>query len=185
MRKALMTKENWGLLNACRAEKSESREALKNINITDQYVEATNGRIAVRFKIEALSLPNMETGVYKVISAAKYDKMFFELILEHDPEAQFPDTKKIFPENATAGAMRTFEILPERTAKQSISGAIIYLYQLTGNGYSAANLAKVAKLSAYWKVYNQGKDKAVYMLAMENSAPEVLIMPFKLEFANE
>ena len=95
MKKALMTKENWSLLNACRADKSECREALKNINITDQHVEATNGRIAVRFKIEALSLPNMETGVYKVISAAKYDKMFFELILEHDPEAQFPDTKKV------------------------------------------------------------------------------------------
>ena len=179
MEKILMVTENWKALDACRAGKDECRETLRNININDQYVESTNGKIAIRFKLESLSLPTITPGAYKVISATKYDKMFTELVLELEPDVQYPDTKKIFPENRTAGEKLTIEILPERSAPLNISSAMIQIFKLTGNAYTHENISTFAVLKAYWSIYNQGKNRAIYLT---NSAGtiETLVMPFKI-----
>jgi len=174
-----MVTNNWKTLDACRVGKNESRETLKNINITDQHIESTNGHIAIRFTKESISLPTIANGAYKVISATKCNKLSTEIILEHQPEAQFPDTKRLFPENATAGSKITIEIMPEKDAPYSITSAIIQMYKLTGNAYANEYVKKLSILGAYWGIYSQGDNRAIYL---ENSAGTIsaLIMPFKI-----
>ena len=179
MEKILMDTNNWKALDACRAGKNGGRETLKNININDQHVESTNGKIAIRFKLESLSLPTITPGAYKVISATKYSKLFTELVLELAPDVQYPDTKTIFPENRTAGEKLTIEILPERSAPLNISSAMIQIFKLTGNAYTHENISTFAVLKEHWAVYNQGESRFIYLT---NSAGtiEALVMPFKI-----
>ncbi len=178
MEKVLMNTDNWKTLDACRAGKTEDRDALKNINVTDRHVESTNACVVIRFNIKMLSRP-LPAGIYKVISATKYDKLLTELVLEIQPEEQYVDTAWIFPENKTAGSKITIEILPERTAEMSISSAMIQIFKLTGNAYTHGNLAKLAKLNDYWAIYNQGENKPIFM-ANAAGTVEALIAPFRI-----
>ena len=176
MEKVLILTEQYQLIKSIIFGK---REQLKGINLTDKYIEVTDGRMALRLRRDCI-LPLDLRGVYKIISATKHNKTFTELVIEQQEDAQYPDIDAIWPSVRCVRDCTHIKILPERPAPLSISNAMIQLYKHTESAFSYLYISRLAVLGCNWKVYKYGKDKQALFIS-EDSVAEVVILPFKLD----
>lgn len=179
MEKVLMSTDQYKLVQSIIPGKDEHREQLKGINLTDKHIEVTDGRMALRLRRDCLSLPDLR-GVYKIISAVKFNKTFTELVIEKQEEAQYPDMDAIWPSVPRVDDCINIEILPEKTALLSISSAMVRLFKYTESAFCHEYIARLAALACCWKVYKSGKDKQALFIS-ECGRAEVVILPFKWE----
>lgn len=177
MEKVLIATDKWQVLNNCRADKKDSREVLQGVNISTKYIEATDGRVAIRIDRDQASACN--NGAYNVISARKHSQGFTELILEpSEMTSQYPDTDTVFPKDYKKDAGFLLCLEPDKKAPGSMANAVITLFERTKNCYSTVLLARIQGLGEAWQAYNMGQDKAVYLRDTSGTV-QALILPFK------
>jgi len=178
MEKILMNTKDWKLIDQVRAGKNEGRDQLRNINITADHIEATNGRIAVRLNRAEVSIGEdaSKNGVYEIIVAKKYSKTLTELILERTKNVQYPDINKVWPDISGKPTLNVL-ITSEKKSTFNITGVIIKLFEHTGNGYSSEYLRLLSHFDKTWCAYNMGKNRAVLL---KDDKIQILIMPFDI-----
>jgi len=178
MEKVLMNTNDWKLIDKARAGKNEGRDRLKNINITSNHVEATNGRVAVRLDRAAISIKkdSGKRGPYEIITAKKYSATFTELTLERAEDVQYPDINQIWPD-IYGKATQEITISPDKVSTTSLTSAVLGLFKLTGNGYAAGYLGLISHYDRVWRAYNIGENKPVVMVSED---VQIVIMPFKI-----
>jgi len=172
MKTITISKENATLIKSILKENAKTRENLNCINITDKYVEATNGRVAVRINRDQIFSSDIENGRYKIISQVKSGKIHVDMILKAENDYNFPDCDHVFPDVYNDN----IDLHIEKNAT-SCSNAIINLYKFTLNGYSIDYINNISHYNETWKVYSYGKDKIV---SFKSDMLEYIIMPFSL-----
>jgi len=180
MEKTLVTTESWRLLDGARAGKKETREAFQHIHVDQERdaVIATNGRIMVKLPCDAIAC-NVKSGTYRVESAKKYEKDFYELILSPE-NIQYPEWWKVFPVDVDplADVRRSGNVEIEKDLL-SCSLALVEIYRFTGYALNVEYLQLLGKAGhIYWKYARC--EKAVYLKTTGATMAEVLIMPLRV-----
>ena len=143
-------------LQAFLAGKKESREALKALHITPEYIEATDGCALLRIGRE-MAPGDMPAGVYTIASVKKIGAGISEVILDV-LDAQYPATDNVIPKLAhVSGIAIAFPVLDD---DMSITRAVVKLFQHTGNAYAYGMIERLAGLTGSWTTEKAVTDKA-------------------------
>lgn len=180
MEKTLITTESWRLLDGARAGKKETREMFKYVHVDQERdaIIATNGRVMIKLPGDAISY-NVKSGTYRVESAKKYDKNFYELILSPE-DIQYPEWWKVFPVDVDplADVRRSGKVEIEKDLF-SCTLALVEIYRSTGYALSVEYLQLLGKAGhVYWEYARH--EKAVYLKTAGATMAEVLIMPLRV-----
>lgn len=173
----LIRKEEWKALNNCRANR-DGNQVLTMLHVTKNYVETTNGSILLRVERENyISFPSdAPVGVYSVISVTP--GMFCDLIAEHMPEMQYPDTNRVIPSlEVTPGTLMLNLESDKKDRDIILTRAVLYLYSLTNTAYSIGLLLHLIPLNERWDVCKTTPDGAI-ALTVKNKYTAV-VLPFK------
>ncbi len=149
--------------------KDDTRLTLQYLHITKDFIEVTDGRALIRIKKNHA----LEVGVYEIKAQTKVNKVDCELILEKT-DVSYPNTDKVFP---NYDKEQLTNIYLNKKDQQSMTKAIIKLFQLTENAYNIELLSALYPLKLTWTAFKVDKDKPIYM---ESENYKYLLMPFNL-----
>ena len=145
----LIKKEQWLAVKKVLDYKHEDQKytSLKNINITDKHLEATDGHFAIRILRDEVGFADGTPGIYDVLRANKHGAGFLELYLEKQEGLQYPDIKACFPHgtneylvNARGGVRYIYNLVYQITVNYDFTQGFIGVRKKIENGQTISNM---------------------------------------------
>ena len=169
MQKLVMKKEDVQALKNCLPEKKSTQEVLKNLHFSGKYLYASDGKIALSIEEKNYNTEDI-LGPHKIIAVNKHNSHFSEVVLEK-ADYDYPEIGKMFAEVKKENGVNGFCFNDDLL----ITKSVLRLFKDTDNAFRYTLFEKLQPLELSWTVYDQGKDKAVYLEAGKYAA---LLMPF-------
>lgn len=169
IQKLVIPSNNFKLLEGCKADTKDGREALTYLNFREGgIIEATDGRILVRTKLD-ISIP---AGVYRIIGTEKNSKTTYLLTLE-SVDINYPNTENVIPKETE----EKLSLLIQK--KQVHACTIVRIYNFNKSVVSEKYLETMGELNTEWNVF---KTEASRALLFKPNAYEttVVLMPLAL-----
>lgn len=138
-------------LLACVEPAKTERKPLTGLNFTeDGYIEATNGKIAMRIKTEYIYTGQKPVGPYTVIAqdAKTYKKVDqVELVIEKMDYQNYPNILAVVPKGDIQNGSI---VIPEDADSLALSGRILEIYCQTGKAINYQYIKALAPLGVKW-----------------------------------
>jgi len=182
MQKILMKKDLSNLLLSMREKAGSARYPMEHLYFDDDYVYATNGRIAGRVKQETMGAGlALEKGLYKVLSIEKLDSSVNELYLEPLIDITYPDIDIIFKTVDDYTPEKTIDIsIPtKKREKNQVISTTIAKTAILSNHECCCDYTYIELLKgmSYTLSYNQS-GKQYYF---RNEEIDVIILPLTVK----